>query len=233
MKKYFSITCANGFSTNIPIRRSNRAKQIILRVVQEDPGIELVIPIRASIEQGENFTKNKSDWIYERLKERPTNIPIRDGIELPYLDEKIILYFISAPSPSVAWLGNKLLISGPNINFDQLALKALKMEAEKIIKPSAEHLASLLNKTITNFHIGDPKTRWGSCSSIGRLSFSWRLIMSPKKVLNYVICHEVSHLAELNHGPKFWKLVNMYSEDAPYAKAWLKLNGDHLRKYSL
>jgi predicted metal-dependent hydrolase len=79
--------------------------------------------------------------------------------------------------------------------------------------------------------VRDPKGRWGSCSHRGRLSFSWRLILAPEWVLDYVIAHEVAHLVEMNHGPRFWRLVERLYPDSLRPREWLRRNGTRLHRY--
>ncbi|MBE04644.1 MAG: hypothetical protein CMD67_05850 [Gammaproteobacteria bacterium] len=228
---YTKVKLTDGKTAKIPIRQSHRARRIIIRVIQNNPGLEIVIPSGKSLRSADLFAQSKSEWIEARLKERLANIPIKDGTELPFLDGTIVLYSLNAATSNVSWFGNKLIISGQNNNFEDIAIATLKTEAKKIIKPHAKYLASLVNKEIISLKVGDPVSQWGSCSSKGHLSFSWRLLMAPKSVLNYVICHEVSHLVELNHGPAFWKTVDKLCKDAAYAKTWLQHKGAHLRRY--
>ena len=97
--------------------------------------------------------------------------------------------------------------------------------------PLAHAKAIDINKSIASIRIGDTKSRWGSCSHDGNLSFCWRLVMAPDAVLDYVVAHEVAHLAELNHGPKFWRWVEELTADVGGAKKWLRLNGEALHRY--
>ena len=79
----------------------------------------------------------------------------------------------------------------------------------------------------------DQKSRWGSCSSAGQLSFSWRLVLAPPFVLDYVAAHEVAHLAEMNHGPRFWRLVAKTLPAFEEAKVWLRIHGMDLYRYGM
>ena len=92
-------------------------------------------------------------------------------------------------------------------------------------------MASRLDVAYTRVSVRDPRGRWGSCSSTGALSFSWRLILAPEAVLDYVVAHEVSHLVEANHGPRFWTLVGDLHADPAAARSWLKRHGAALHGY--
>jgi predicted metal-dependent hydrolase len=79
--------------------------------------------------------------------------------------------------------------------------------------------------------VRDTRSRWGSCSTQGRISFSWRLVMAPEAVVDYVVAHEVAHLAEMNHGPRFWRLVEALMPDSAAPRAWLKRHRSILLSY--
>jgi hypothetical protein len=88
----------------------------------------------------------------------------------------------------------------------------------------ARRLAAQLDRKVARITVRDTTTRWGSCSATGNLAFSWRLIMAPEAVLHYVVAHEVAHLVEMNHGPRFWKLVERLVPHVGRQRAWLNCN---------
>jgi predicted metal-dependent hydrolase len=95
----------------------------------------------------------------------------------------------------------------------------------------ARGLSARIGREVARINIRDTKSRWGSCSGRGNLSFSWRLIFAPEWVIDYVVAHEVAHLAEMNHGPRFWRLVESLSPDSAAARAWLKRHRSRLFSY--
>jgi predicted metal-dependent hydrolase len=107
----------------------------------------------------------------------------------------------------------------------------LKAEAKRRINERAYPLAEDIAVSIQGIRIGDPKSRWGSCNSKGRLAFSWRLVMAPDFVLTYVVAHEVAHLKEMNHSPQFWQWVRHLTPDIDTPRFWLKSNGPALYLY--
>jgi predicted metal-dependent hydrolase len=108
----------------------------------------------------------------------------------------------------------------------------LKAEAKREIGTRARAKAARLGRPVAAVTVRDTRSRWGSCSGAGRLAFSWRLIMAPEYVLDYVVAHEVAHLREMNHGPRFWKLCAQLTESDPKAaRAWLKRHGGALHAY--
>lgn len=107
----------------------------------------------------------------------------------------------------------------------------LKRRAREEIVPRAEQKASEIGKRLKKISLRDTSSRWGSCSHDGNLSFSWRLIFAPAEVLDYLVCHEVAHLAHHNHGPAFWAAVRRLCPDYEKAQNWLKQHGRRLYAY--
>ena len=107
----------------------------------------------------------------------------------------------------------------------------LKSLARTEIENKTSRYARKIDREITRINIRDPKTRWGSCSSSGGLSFSWRIILAPEMVLNYVCAHEVAHLLEMNHSSTFWAHVGSLVGDWAPPRKWLKQNGDQLHRF--
>lgn len=103
-----------------------------------------------------------------------------------------------------------------------------RQAAKEYIPKRADYYAAILGVTYNTITIRDQKTRWGSCSGKGNLSFNWRLILAPPKVLDYVVVHELCHRKEMNHSPRFWALVESIMPDYQQYRKWLKENGDAL-----
>ncbi|MCZ2203474.1 M48 family metallopeptidase [Bartonella sp. A05] len=104
----------------------------------------------------------------------------------------------------------------------------LKKQAKIIITPLVEHYTYKVGRKVKSIRYKDTKSRWGSCSADGRLSFSWRLVMAPKEIIQYVVAHEVAHLIEMNHGEKFWAICESLCPGSKTYRAWLKKNGHTL-----
>jgi predicted metal-dependent hydrolase len=105
----------------------------------------------------------------------------------------------------------------------------LKREAKREIEALVEKHTAKVGRKAKAVRFKDTSSRWGSCTSDGNLSFSWRIMMAPRPVINYLVAHEVAHLKEMNHGPKFWKLCEELCPDTERCKAWLKKNGSTLQ----
>lgn len=215
----------------IPLRRSNKAKRLIIRVINEEPGFELVIPKNITINDAVDFAQHHRHWLEARLTERLPRIPLNMNSQIPYLGGTLTLLGKISDTFKVCNNKNYLFISETDRNFEDLAIKKLQNHARDIINIRALASAKRIGQKINCLTVGDAKTQWGSCSSKGNLSFSWRLIMAPENVLMYVISHEVAHLKELNHGDHFWKIVEGLSENISESQQWLRQNSSQLRRY--
>jgi predicted metal-dependent hydrolase len=124
--------------------------------------------------------------------------------------------------------GRQIHIRGEREHLARRVLDFLKREARRDIEAAVKRHAAAIGREPTKIRIGDAKTRWGSCNSRGSLTFSWRLILAPVYVLDYLAAHEVAHLKEMNHGPRFWNLVARLDPDYERAQTWLRQYGAEL-----
>jgi predicted metal-dependent hydrolase len=109
----------------------------------------------------------------------------------------------------------------------------LRREAQRDLSAASRRAADMIGVSVKRISVRDQSSRWGSCSTTGVLSYSWRLILAPPFVLDYLAIHEVAHLVEMNHSPRFWRLVNRMCPDAERAKVWLDVHGADLHRYGL
>ena len=126
--------------------------------------------------------------------------------------------------------GGRLLVSGPPEGAPGRARAFLKDAARAALVPAAHGYAEQVGRRAARITLRDTRSRWGSCSSEGALSFSWRLAMAPPEVLDYVAAHEAAHLVEMNHGPRFWALVERLRPDWRESRDWLRRHGGDLHR---
>jgi predicted metal-dependent hydrolase len=130
--------------------------------------------------------------------------------------------------------GQQLLcVAGEAPHVDRRIGDFLKREARRELEAASRRYAAMLGVRIKRIAVRDQSSRWGSCSNTGALSFSWRLILAPPFVLDYLAAHEVAHLVELNHSPRFWRLVTRIYPNPDRAKVWLDVHGADLHRYGL
>jgi len=175
-----------------------------------------------------SFLDSRKDWIQEQVQAHPPAEKLISGASLSFRGRDYQLDFTDTPPRRVALDGDTLRIGGPADMAPKRLLSWMKKEARATIQPQAEQLADQLGKPVGKIGIGDQRSRWGSCSARGSLRFNWRLIMAPDPVLTYVVAHEVSHLKELNHSPRFWAHVESLMPGYKEPQAWLKKHGGGL-----
>ncbi len=221
----------DGQEVGVAVRRNNRARRIALRIDPAKETPELVLPPRTSESEGLDFVRSRAGWLLDRLEALPPRVPFRDGEILPIFDEPYLIVHDAAARRGVWIEDRKIIVSGRVEHLPRRLNDWLRREAKAAISPRAHAKASVLEKRPTKITIRDQKSRWGSCSTSGNLSFNWRLILAPDTVLDYVVAHEVGHMAMPNHSPAFWKIVDRLSPHMRDGRAWLRKNGDRLFRY--
>jgi predicted metal-dependent hydrolase len=211
--------------TEIPytVRRSARAHRIRVNV-HAHSGVEVVLPSRAPERAAASAVSELRPWIERRLAEaRETMAAVagRSGT-LPYLDGTLLLIAESGRS-RVHRQDDRLLI--PAGDARPAIERFYRRAAREEIVPRLDAAAARAGLHYTGLDIRGQRTRWASCSSKGRMSFNWRLLMAPERVLEYVVWHEVCHLQVLDHSPRFWALLERYWPEWRDDRAWLTRHG--------
>ncbi|WP_416898365.1 MAG: M48 family metallopeptidase [Minwuia sp.] len=216
---------------DLRVLRHPRARRMKLRLDRADGAPVLVLPPRASLAAGEAFVLDHLDWIAERRDARPKRRPFGDGVSLPVLDDTLTVAHRPGERSGVRRDGALLLVSGEAAHINRRVTDWLKAEARRELGHCARGHAADVGVKIARIRIADQKSRWGSCSSSGALSFNWRLILAPAFVLDFVAAHEVAHMREMNHGPAFHRLVARLHPQVRQAEVWLRDNGPDLRAW--
>lgn len=208
----------------VRLKRNARAKRLTLRLSRTDGTATLTLPTRAPIREAEAFARKQESWLRAQLTKLPTPEPLIDGGRIPFHGRE--LEIVTVAGKSVRIEDNRILVGGPHSGA---RLKAfVKTEARNALIPAVEKYASLLDKPFNRVTLRDTRSRWGSCSAEGNLMFSWRLVMAPPVVLQYVAAHEVAHLVEMNHSQAFWDVVYSLMPDYQNHRNWLKDHGAKL-----
>ncbi len=217
----------------VEFRSSPRAKRLSLRVDQARGRVVLTAPPALARRQAMEFLARHQGWLTQRLAKMPSAQPFADGAVIPVLG---VPHAIRGAAESLRGAASRsdgvLRVPGAPAHLRRRVTDYLKAEARREIAARAAAKAASIDRRIAAISVRDTRSRWGSCNSAGRLGFSWRLIMAPEFVLDYVVAHEVAHLAEMNHGPRFWRLcAQLTGSDPAAARAWLKRHGPGLHAY--
>jgi hypothetical protein len=216
----------------LAIRVSPRARRVGLRIDAARRRVELVLPRGVPAELGLRFLREKRGWIAARLEALPLPVPFVEGAVVPVLGvpHRIRRSFeLSAPPVTLA--DREIRVRGDPAHLPRRVRDHLATLARDELTRRAQPLAAHIGRKISRIAVRDTKSRWGSCSSSGNLSFSWRLIFAPEEVVDYVVAHEVAHLAEMNHGPRFWRLVDTLAPGNARHRRWLDRHRTELLSY--
>lgn len=232
----FSVATRFG-PVPIAVRRSAQARRMTLRVRSAARDVTLTLPSRTSPLAARDFVERHVGWIEQRLERLPERIPFEPGETIPLrgLAHRIVLHEgmrgLVRVEPGLRGEDPSLAVYGLPAHAPRRIADFLKREARADLVEAAARHAAKLGVAIGRVTLKDTKSRWGSCSSNGDLAFSWRLILAPPYVLDYLAAHEVAHRREMNHGPRYWANVAKLMPDYERAEDWLKSYGATLHRY--
>ncbi len=221
-----------GLGATVAIRVSKRARRLLLRMDAATRRFELVLPQGLPPETALQFLEAQRGWIAARLDSLPARVPFAEGAVVPLLGVPHRICREDDPAaPPVAIRDGEIRVrGGPEYVARRLRDHLVRFARQELAGRARIH-AARIGRTVNRITVRDTKSRWGSCSSSGSLSFSWRLILAPEPVLDYVVAHEVAHLIEMNHSARFWKLVRAMVADPASQRAWLKRHRAELLSY--
>lgn len=223
----------DGRPVAVTLRRSARARRYTLRL-KPTGELVLTLPAQASLERGIAFAERQAEWIRTRLGRLPERVMFEDGATIPLRGVPHTIRHTGHRRGTV-WTDDDgapgISVAGDPAHLPRRLSDWLKREARSDLEPAVRRYAGELGVSPTRISVRDQRSRWGSCSASGALSFSWRLILAPPLVLDYLAAHEVTHLTEMNHGPRFWKTLKRIAPGTDEAEAWLKRHGSELHRY--
>ncbi|MBN9038171.1 MAG: M48 family metallopeptidase [Rhizobiales bacterium] len=222
----------------VPLRiaENARATRLTLRIDAGGKGLRVTVPPGVSTREVDRFLERHQGWLEERLAKLPDRPQVRPGIRIPL--RGVPHRIVHEPGTrgtveiAVGTDGPLLVVHGDRRHLPRRIADFLKREARREIEALVAKHTGAIGRKAKAVRFKDTTSRWGSCTADGVLSFSWRIMMAPRPVIDYLVAHEVAHLREMNHGPKFWKLCRELAPDTDRCKAWLKRNGGALQAIS-
>lgn len=227
----------DGETYRVALKRLASARRFTLRVRAATRDVLLTMPARSSLKSAREFAERHAAWIGARLARLPLPVAFAPNAVTPLrgLDHKIV----HRPSQrGVVWTeisvaGPLICVSGEAPHIARRVGDFLKKEARTDLEAAVARHADRLAVSPRRIVLRDTASRWGSCSSTGALNFSWRLILAPPFVLDYLAAHEVAHIVHMNHSPMFWKLTRRIFPETERAEAWLKAHGAGLHRFGV
>jgi len=224
----FEIATESGIVA-VDIRRHPRARNYTLRVAGPARPPVLTMPRRGSLDEARRFLDRHAGWLTRQLDRLPQLMPMVDGAIVPLRGVPHVIRHAPGRRGTVTVADDAdaavLVVAGDAAHLRRRVIDFLKREARRDLETAVVRHAARLGVRATAIRLRDQTSRWGSCSLNGHLSFSWRLVMAPPHVLDYLAAHEVAHLRELNHSRRFWRLVELLCPETNSARAWLSANG--------
>ncbi|MCR9147609.1 MAG: M48 family metallopeptidase [Rhodobacteraceae bacterium] len=215
---------------NLHLRRSGRARRISLRVSGVDGKVTLTLPHGVNEREALAFARTKADWLRAQLGRQPESVEVVPGTAVP-LGGRMIRVEAGGKGRRVQLADDALWVPGDAAEAGARVRAWLKATARDRLADASDRYAAALGRAYSRITLRDTRSRWGSCTHDGGLMYSWRLVMAPVDVLDYVAAHEVAHLAEMNHGPAFWATVDRLMPGYKAPRRWLRENGAHLHRY--
>lgn len=216
----------------LTIRENGRATRITLRIEPGGRALKLTVPTGLKRGEVDAFLDRHQGWLLTKLAKFPVSGDLRPGamISLRGVPHKIVhTGSLRGVTEAVVLDGEPILrVGGLEDHLGRRIAAFLKKEARLDLEPLVARHAARIGKPVRSLTMKDTRSRWGSCSWDGNLSFSWRIVMAPPSVIDYLAAHEVAHLKEMNHGPKFWALCHDLCPGTEAAQKWLKLHGSQL-----
>ncbi len=209
-------------------RRSARARRVSLRIDPQSGAVVVTLPMRAARNAGMALLMDHAHWVSDRLAALPEALKLRDGAIVPLGGLPHCIRHVPQARGG-AWLsGQEIHVAGAEEFLPRRVLDLLRHEARHRLGALVVEKSAVIDRKPSRVTVKDTRTRWGSCAPDGALAFSWRLVMAPEFVQDYVVAHEVAHLRHMDHGPRFWALVDQLTVHTAEAIAWLRGEGARL-----
>lgn len=209
-------------------RRSARARRVSLRIDPREGTVVVTLPTRAGRNAGVALLMTHAGWVADRLAALPEAVPFADGATVPFLGRPHRIRHLP-DAHGAAWCdGEEICVTGRAEFLPRRMTDFLRAEALRRLRALAAAKAALAGLTPRRIAVKDTQSRWGSCAADGSIAFSWRLVMAPGFVQDYVVAHEVAHLRHMNHGQRFWALVDRLTPHTAQAVPWLHGEGARL-----
>ncbi len=229
------IVDIEGEDVPVRIKRSSQARRISMRADVVKREIRITMPVYAPTRTAMEFVETKKQWLAARLHSAPLAAPLTAGGTVAFEGEPHQIIWIEGTSRTVKRIMGdedaELHVGGPQDRVQDRILRWLQSEARQIYAADLAEYCDRAGEPCPKLSLGDPRSRWGSCSSSGTISLSWRLVMAPASVRRSVIAHEVAHMRHMDHSPAFYAwFESLYEGDRKAADQWLKMHGTALQR---
>ncbi|MDE2182274.1 MAG: M48 family metallopeptidase [Alphaproteobacteria bacterium] len=223
----------DGRSVEMSVKLNPRARRLIVKVHPTTGEVSVTAPSKRALDRAVEFARGERDWIARQLARVPSRVVLVPGVRIPFRGEDhLILRDADERGVTIDEDKSIIRVGGRAEHAPRRLQDFLKRRARLEVETRSFEFAARIGAKPRRVTVRDTASRWGSCSTTRSLSYSWRLILAPPFVLDYVVAHEVAHLREMNHGASFWRLVRELVGDVKRPQAWLRQHGVSLHRYA-
>jgi len=226
-----ALTAKSGQTVIVRLEINPKANRLVLRLDERKREAVAIAPSQRKLSEAAGFARDRVDWLAAQLSALPDALPLTPGNVFNLRGQPCQISLEGPGRRAVLETeGDRVLrVPGAVETADKRVVRFLRGEAQNDLSAAVEKYCQQLGVSVRKVTIKDTRSRWGSCTSDGRLAFSWRLIMAPPSVLDYVAAHECAHLLEMNHSPAFWAHVARCRPDWKTQRGWLRQHGRMLQ----
>ena len=222
----------DGLPMPVRVRRSARARAYRLTIDGARGELRLSMPVRASLKRALGWAQDHEAWVRDQMARQPTVTLLTDGAVFPLEGRDVRICWQAGATRTIKLDGDRLLLGGAAESVPARVLRWLKGRAKAVLESETMEMARDNGLIVASVGVGDPRSRWGSCTSSGAIRYSWRLILSPPSVRRATVAHELAHLLHMDHSPAFHAAhARIYGADPKPARAWLRAHGAGLHRY--
>nr|WP_188062912.1 SprT family zinc-dependent metalloprotease [Sphingobium sp. KCTC 72723] len=222
----------DGVAMPVRVRRSARARAYRLTIDGARGELRLSMPVRASLKRALGWAQDHEAWVRDQMARQPAVTMLNDGAVFPLEGRDVRICWQAGATRTIRLEGDRLLLGGAAESVPARVLRWLKGRAKAVLDTDTHEMARDNGLIVASVGVGDPRSRWGSCTSSGVIRYSWRLILSPPSVRRATVAHELAHLLHMDHSPAFHAAhARIYGADPKSARAWLRAHGAGLHRY--
>mgnify|MGYP006272365401 FL=1 len=225
-----TLETSSGRSVRVRLEINSRARRLLLRVDPKQREGVAIAPRARDLPAAVAFARERADWLEAQMGHLPVPCPLVDGAVVPLRGVPCRLSLSGPGRTARLCVGTETVLSAPGDpeTFAKRIVRYFRKAALSDLGDAVDRHCGVLGVTPRRVSVKDTRSRWGSCTADGRLAFSWRLVLAPPEVLDYVAAHECAHLLEMNHSERFWRHVAACRPDWKDQRDWLRQHGADL-----
>lgn len=222
----------DGAAVPVRVCRSARARSYRLTIDGARGGVRLSMPARANLKRALGWAQAHEGWVRAQMAKQPAVTMLVDGAIFPLEGREVRICWQADAPRTIRIDGDRLTLGGAAESVGSRILRWLKTRARSVLEAETLAMAADHGLVVASVGVGDPRSRWGSCTSNGAIRYSWRLILCPPDVRRATVAHELAHLLHMDHSPAFHAAhARILDGDPKPARAWLKAQGGGLHRY--